>query len=164
MPRPPPETPISVSASSPRMVSTCAVRFCGYNAFDFSLLAPSPSLSRTFFSACGQRICFFIGPLPWGHYFAENSIAGRGENAYCVPSPANRPWLRTEGVAAMQAQERPLDKKIIREELKTKRNRLLERFFKDPSNTRFAVEIRHIDDQIACLTEHLTTLKRSGVD
>ena len=94
----------------------------------------------------------------------ENLLQDGGKTRIVSPSPANRPWLRSEGVAAMQAQERPLDKKIIREELKTKRNRLLEKFFKDPSNTRFAVEIRHIDDQIAYLTEHLTAVKKSGVD
>lgn len=92
----------------------------------------------------------------------ETLLQDAGKTRIVFSPTANRPWLRSEGVAAMQAQERPLDKKIIRDELKTKRNRLLERFFKDPSNTRFAVEIRHIDDQIAYLTEHLTALKKSG--
>jgi hypothetical protein len=45
-----------------------------------------------------------------------------------------------------------IDEKIIRDKLKTKRNLLFEKFRRNPSNTRLAIEIRSIDDQIACLT------------
>ena len=48
--------------------------------------------------------------------------------------------------------EAAIDEKIIRDKLKTKRNLLFEKFRRNPSNTRLAIEIRSIDDQIACLT------------
>ena len=43
----------------------------------------------------------------------------------------------------------------IRGQLKTKRNLLFEEFLGNPSNTRLAIEIRLIDDQIAELTKQL---------
>jgi hypothetical protein len=45
--------------------------------------------------------------------------------------------------------------KRIRDLLKTKRDLLLEEYSKNPMNTRLAIEIRMIDDQIAEITEHL---------
>ena len=42
-------------------------------------------------------------------------------------------------------------------QLKMKRNALLEEFRKNPVRTRLAIEIRLIDDQIASLTEYLTS-------
>lgn len=48
-----------------------------------------------------------------------------------------------------------IDEKTLRDQLKTKRNLLLEEFRKNPSNTRLAIEIRLIDEQIASLTEYL---------
>ena len=44
-----------------------------------------------------------------------------------------------------------------RERLKAKRNRLLKEFFKNPVNTRLAIKIRLIDDQVAEITEHQQT-------
>jgi hypothetical protein len=48
-----------------------------------------------------------------------------------------------------------IDKKKIRDQLKTKRNLLFDEFSKNPVNARLAIEIRLIDDQVAELTEHL---------
>jgi hypothetical protein len=47
------------------------------------------------------------------------------------------------------------DKNIVREQLKTKRNLLFDQYCKDPQNTRLAVEIKLIDDQLADLTWNL---------
>ncbi|HTA58620.1 MAG TPA: hypothetical protein VK805_10715 [Candidatus Baltobacteraceae bacterium] len=52
----------------------------------------------------------------------------------------------------------------IRKQLKAKRNQLLEEYSKNPMNTRLAVEIRLIDDQIAEITEHLVERRKSGLD
>ncbi len=56
------------------------------------------------------------------------------------------------------------DKMKIREQLKAKRNRLLEEYFKNPMNTRLAIEIRLIDDRVAEITEHLVQHRKSGLD
>jgi len=55
--------------------------------------------------------------------------------------------------------EHDIDQQKTRDALRRKRNLLVEDFFKDPSNTRLAIEIRLIDDRIADLTEHLVTQK-----
>ena len=47
-----------------------------------------------------------------------------------------------------------IDRDAVRDQLKAKRNRLFEEFSKNPMNTRFALEIRLIDDRIADLSEH----------
>lgn len=52
----------------------------------------------------------------------------------------------------------------IREQLKAKRNRLLEEYFKDPMNTRLAIEIRLIDDRVADITEILVQQRKSGIE
>ena len=52
-----------------------------------------------------------------------------------------------------------IDEKIIRDKLKTKRNLLFEKFRRNPSNTRLAIEIRSIDDQIASLTAGISLPK-----
>jgi hypothetical protein len=57
-----------------------------------------------------------------------------------------------------------IDKKKIRDQLKIKRNLLLEKYSKNPLNTYLAIEIRLIDDQIAELTEHLVQQRKSGLD
>ena len=43
-------------------------------------------------------------------------------------------------------------KNTDRDQLKTKRNQLFDEYCKNPQNTRLAIEIRLIDDQIAVLT------------
>ena len=53
--------------------------------------------------------------------------------------------------------------KRIRDQLKTKRNLLFEEYSKNPMNTRLAIEIRLIDDQIVELTKHLVQQRRSGL-
>jgi dynactin complex subunit len=52
--------------------------------------------------------------------------------------------------------EKPtIDKNRIREQLKNKRERLFEEYYKNPMNTRLAIEIKLIDDQVAELTAQL---------
>ena len=46
-------------------------------------------------------------------------------------------------------QETAIDAKKKREKLKTTRNLLFARFLKNPSDTRLALEIKIIDDQVA---------------
>jgi hypothetical protein len=43
----------------------------------------------------------------------------------------------------------PIEEKRKREELKTKRDQLFERYLKHPMDIRLALEIKAIDDQIA---------------
>jgi len=45
--------------------------------------------------------------------------------------------------------ETAIDEKRKREELKAKRNLLFERYLKNPQDTRLALEIKAIDDQVA---------------
>ncbi len=45
--------------------------------------------------------------------------------------------------------ETAIDEKRKREELKAKRNLLFERYLKNPLDTRLALEIKAIDDQVA---------------
>jgi hypothetical protein len=56
-------------------------------------------------------------------------------------------------------QEAAIDENTIRDELKTKRNVLFEKFCRNPSNTHLAIEIRSIDDQIASLTAGISLPK-----
>jgi hypothetical protein len=46
-----------------------------------------------------------------------------------------------------------IDEKNIRRQLKSKRDLLFEEYSKNPMNSRLAIEIKLIDDQIAALTE-----------
>lgn len=68
------------------------------------------------------------------------------------------------GKAGPKMQTTAEDKVKIRKQLKAKRNQLLEEYSKNPMNTRLAVEIRLIDDQIAEITEHLVERRKSGLD
>jgi hypothetical protein len=61
-------------------------------------------------------------------------------------------------------QKPTIDIKKIRDQLKTKRNLLLEEYSKNPMNTGLAIEIRLIDDQIAELTERLVQQRKSRLD
>ena len=61
-------------------------------------------------------------------------------------------------------QKPTIGEKRIRDELKTKRNLLLQEYSKNPTNTCLAIEIRLIDDQIAELTEHLVQQRKSGMN
>ena len=67
-----------------------------------------------------------------------------------------------KGCPAMQ--ERGIDKKKIRDELKIKRNRLLGEYSRNPMDTHLAIEIKLIDDQLAKLTEQLVQERKSGLD
>jgi len=57
--------------------------------------------------------------------------------------------------------ENVIDAKKKREELKSKRNLLFQRFLKNPHNIRLALRIKRIDDRIAEFTEQMEQ-KRAG--
>jgi hypothetical protein len=60
--------------------------------------------------------------------------------------------------------EPTVDKKTIRDRLKDKRNLLFERYSKNPTNTRLAIEIKLVDDQIADLTAQLAQQTKADPD
>ena len=55
-----------------------------------------------------------------------------------------------------------IDEKESRAQLKSKRDLLFKEYSKNPMNTRLAIEIKLIDDQIADLTERQSQQKKSG--
>jgi hypothetical protein len=59
------------------------------------------------------------------------------------------PCSHAFGKELTRMQETAFDAKEKREKLKTKRNLLFARFLKNPSDTRLALEIKIIDDQVA---------------
>ncbi len=61
-------------------------------------------------------------------------------------------------------QEPTTDKRKIRDQLKTKRNLLLEEYSKNPLNTRLAIGIKLLDDQIAEVSEQLVQQRKAGLD
>lgn len=61
-------------------------------------------------------------------------------------------------------QKPTVDEKKTRDQLKAKRDLLLEEYTRQPMNTRLAIEIRLIDDQVAALTERLVEQRKSEVD
>ena len=56
-----------------------------------------------------------------------------------------------------------VDWKSKREELKAKRKLLFTRYVKNPTDIRMALELKHIDDQIAECTEHMELKKEKQV-
>jgi hypothetical protein len=54
-----------------------------------------------------------------------------------------------------------IDEKKLRDQLKQKRNLLVETYSKNPMQTRLAIEIKLIDDRIAELTEHLVLQEKA---
>ena len=54
-----------------------------------------------------------------------------------------------------------IDEKKVRDQLKQKRDLLVETYSKNPMQTHLAIEIKLIDDRIAELTEHLVRQKKS---
>jgi hypothetical protein len=52
-------------------------------------------------------------------------------------------------------QETPFNAVRKREELKAERNRLFQRFLRNPRDTRLALKIKLIDDQVAACTEQI---------
>jgi hypothetical protein len=56
------------------------------------------------------------------------------------------------------------DKKAILERLRGKRNQLFEEYSKNPVNSRLAIEIKLIDDQVADITAQLVQQTKSGRD
>ncbi len=61
-------------------------------------------------------------------------------------------------------QKPAVDEKKTRDQLKAKRNQLLDEYTRQPMNTRLAIEIRLIDDQVATLTERLVEQRKSEAD
>jgi len=59
-------------------------------------------------------------------------------------------------------EEPTADKNAIREQLRDKRNQLFDKYSKNPMNSRLAIEIKLIDDQVADLTAYLTQQIKSG--
>jgi hypothetical protein len=57
-----------------------------------------------------------------------------------------------------------INAQTIRDQLKTKRNLLFEKFLGDPSNTQLAKEIRLIDDRIAELERRRESEQKSNPD
>jgi hypothetical protein len=55
-----------------------------------------------------------------------------------------------------------IDGKNIRRQLKSKRDLLFDEYSKNPMNSRLAIEIKLIDDQIAELTERQSQQRKSG--
>ncbi len=58
--------------------------------------------------------------------------------------------------------ETAIEEKRKREDLKAKRDLLFERYLKHPMDTRLAIEIKNIDDQIADLSPSMTLSCPSG--
>jgi hypothetical protein len=57
-----------------------------------------------------------------------------------------------------------IEEKDIRAQLKSKRDLLFEEYSQNPMNSRMAIEIKLIDDQIAELTEHQSQRRKSGLN
>jgi len=55
--------------------------------------------------------------------------------------------------------ENAIDVRRKREELKSKRNLLFQQFLKNPLDTRLALRIKTIDDQVAECTEQMARMK-----
>ena len=66
---------------------------------------------------------------------------------------------------ACHAMQKPaVDEKKTRDQLKAKRDLLLDEYIRQPMNTRLAIEIRLIDDQVAALTERLVEQRKAEAD
>jgi hypothetical protein len=61
-------------------------------------------------------------------------------------------------------QKPTIDKNTFREQLKTERNLLFNEYCENTQNTRLAIEIRLIDDQLGGLTQHLVQQTKSDPD
>ncbi|HKM67834.1 MAG TPA: hypothetical protein VJX70_11760 [Candidatus Acidoferrum sp.] len=57
-----------------------------------------------------------------------------------------------------------IDQMKVRDQMKTKRNLLLEEYSKNPTNSHLAIEIKLLDDQLAELTEQLVQERKSRRD
>ena len=58
-------------------------------------------------------------------------------------------------MGSVRVPESAVDDKSKREKLKAKRNLLFERYLKNPQDTRRALEIKIIDDQVAEFTKRI---------
>jgi len=57
-----------------------------------------------------------------------------------------------------------IDQKESRAQLKSRRDLLFKEYSRNPMNTRLAIEIKLIDDQIAALTENQFQRGKSGLN
>ncbi len=74
-------------------------------------------------------------------------------------------WAHNHDWKASRAMQKPtIDEKKTRDQLKAKRDLLLDEYTRQPMNTRLAIEIRLIDDQVAALTERLVEQRKSEAD
>jgi len=60
----------------------------------------------------------------------------------------------------IELREPAIDEKKRRETLKVKRDRLFEKFLKDPGDIKLAIEIKEIDDQVAASAARGSTKRR----
>ena len=58
--------------------------------------------------------------------------------------------------------ERSIDRKKVRHDLKIARTKLFEQFLKHPKDTRLALALKIIDDQIAICTAWIRTKEKSA--
>ena len=59
--------------------------------------------------------------------------------------------------------ENSIDRKSVRDDLKIDRAKLFEQFLKHPKDTRLALAVKIIDDQIANCTEWIRTREKSDL-
>jgi hypothetical protein len=59
--------------------------------------------------------------------------------------------------------ENSIDRKKVRDDLKVERAKLFEHFLKHPMDTRLALAVKIIDDQIANCTEWIRTKEQSDL-
>ncbi len=58
--------------------------------------------------------------------------------------------------------ENSIDRKKVRDDLKIDRAKLFEQFLKHPTDTRLALAVKIVDDQIANCTEWIRTKEKSA--
>ena len=58
--------------------------------------------------------------------------------------------------------ENSIDRKKVRDDLKIERAKLFEQFLKHPKDTRLALAVKIVDDQIANCTEWIRTKEKSA--
>jgi hypothetical protein len=90
-------------------------------------------------------------------------MQGRHLVPYCTVSRA-RCTYTYDWKAWPAMQKLLIDKKETRAQLKSRRDLLFEEYSKNPMNTRLAIEIKLIDDQIAALTEHQFQRRKAGLN
>ena len=70
-------------------------------------------------------------------------------------------WPKSQGVTISMA-EHSIDRQRVRHDLKIARAELFARFLKHPTDTRLALAVKIIDDQIATCTGWIRTKEKSA--